>query len=314
MDWKEIRMTDKFLSYGDFGAAGDGIADDFDAIIATHATANKAGLPVKADPHALYYIGGTDKTATVQTDTDWNTARFIIDDTHTVNRRAHVFHVTSKLPTVKLKEIQPFKKNQEWLDLQLEHDSLVVAVDETTKRFIREGPNQDSGTRQTDIFILRKDGRVDKDTAVLWDFDNVTSLTAHPMDPETLTLRGGHFITLTNQAVPEYRYFERNIGVSRSNVAIDGVTHTVRGQGERGGAPYHGLLHINECANITVQNCRLSAHKIYETMGSAGTMITMGTYDITCNRSVNLLFKDCQQINDMLYFPASTPTWARPTR
>jgi hypothetical protein len=138
-------MAKQYLHYSAFGATGNGTTNDLEAIVKTHAAANEAGLPVKADPHALYYIGGADKTATVQTDTDWNTARFIIDDTHTVNRRTHVFHITSKLPTVRLTDVQPFKKDQERLDLRLEHDSLLVAIDETTKRFIREGPNQDSG-------------------------------------------------------------------------------------------------------------------------------------------------------------------------
>jgi len=37
------------IRYADFGAKGDGVADDFDAIIAAHEHANAHGLPVRAD-------------------------------------------------------------------------------------------------------------------------------------------------------------------------------------------------------------------------------------------------------------------------
>ena len=46
------------VHYRDFGAKGDGKADDINAIAATHAFANEFGLPVKADDKATYYIGG----------------------------------------------------------------------------------------------------------------------------------------------------------------------------------------------------------------------------------------------------------------
>ena len=71
-----------FVRYSDFGARGDGKTDDIDAIAATHAYANKKGLPVKADDDATYYISGKDRTAVIQTDTDFGTARFIIENLH----------------------------------------------------------------------------------------------------------------------------------------------------------------------------------------------------------------------------------------
>ena len=38
----------EYLTYEKFGAKGDGVTDDFPAIIATHEAANEQGLPVKA--------------------------------------------------------------------------------------------------------------------------------------------------------------------------------------------------------------------------------------------------------------------------
>ena len=90
-DWETLEEvgteTEKFkangfVRYSDFGARGDGKTDDIDAIAATHAYANQEGLPVKADDDATYYISGKDRTAVIQTDTDFGTARFIIENLH----------------------------------------------------------------------------------------------------------------------------------------------------------------------------------------------------------------------------------------
>src|SRR6476661_6026372 len=84
-----------FVSYSDFGAIGDGKTDDFDAIAATHAFANQYHIPVKANSKAKYYIGGKDRTVSIQTDTDFGDASFIIDDTNVRNRNLPVFMVSS---------------------------------------------------------------------------------------------------------------------------------------------------------------------------------------------------------------------------
>ena len=64
------------VRYSDFGAIGDGQTDDIDAIAATHAFANQNGLSVKANEEVTYYIGGKERTAVIQTDTDFGTAVF----------------------------------------------------------------------------------------------------------------------------------------------------------------------------------------------------------------------------------------------
>ena len=293
-------MINKPLYYNEFGAVGDGVADDFDAIIRTHAKANELGLPVHADPNAMYYIGGADKTAIIQTDTDWNSAKFIVDDTNTDNYESNIFEVKSKLEPVQITNAQSINKNQEQLDINLLYDSFVVAIDNTTKRFIREGLNVDNGSDQIDVFIVSKDGRIDPDTAVIWDFDNITSLIALPIDSEPLYLKGGIFTTVANRAESEYTYFERNILIKRSNVIIDGLTHHVIDEPKDHGAPYRGFIYMYQCANITMQNCKMTAHRTYTTIGAANLPVKMGTYDILADEAVNLVFKDCTQLNDIV--------------
>jgi len=289
-----------YVSYSEHGAVGDGKTDDFDAIIKAHAAANEAGLPVRADAGATYYIGAATKTATIQTDTDWGNAKFIIDDSKiaVANRNHHVFNVSSPLPQTRITSVQTLKKNQEKVDLSLSQESLIVVTDRGTMRYIRYGANQNNGTAQTEVFVIDKNGNIDQATPIIWDYDNITSMVAHPIDAQTLSVKGGHFTTIANQAESRYTYYSRGISITRSNVVLDGIVHEITGELDHG-APYHGFVSVSTCTSVTAQNCQFSGHKAYRTVGSAGVPVTMGTYDITVNRAANITFKDCQQINDI---------------
>lgn len=88
--------SEKFVSYEDFGARGDGITDDQKVIVSAHAYANKHNLPVKVRDNARYYIGGGDRIINIMTDTDFGNAEFIIDDTNVKKRSCPVFIVKSR--------------------------------------------------------------------------------------------------------------------------------------------------------------------------------------------------------------------------
>ena len=47
-------MSEKLVRYSDFGAVGDSVTDDFEAILAAHVYANEQGLKVVADPSKVY--------------------------------------------------------------------------------------------------------------------------------------------------------------------------------------------------------------------------------------------------------------------
>ena len=142
------------VRYSDFGAKGDGKTDDIDVIAATHAFANLHGLLVKADAGATYYIGGKERTAVIQTDTDFGTAAFIIDDTEVKNRNASVFTVSSGLKPFKLETISSLKRNQEKIDVSLPGPCLITVTNSNVKQYIRFGLNQNDGSSQTDIFVV----------------------------------------------------------------------------------------------------------------------------------------------------------------
>ena len=290
--------TRGYVRYSDFGAMGNGKTDDMDAIAATHAFANDHGLSVKADEEATYYIGGSERTALIQTSTDFGTAAFIIDDREVENRNASVFKVTSTLSSFDIKGISSLKKNQAKIDVSLPGPSLITVTNAQVRRYIRFGPNQNEGSPQTDVFVVDQAGNVDMNAPIIWDFDQVTDITALPIDEITLHITGGRFTTIANQAESRYTYYRRNIAIVRSNVIIDGLEHYIVGEGDHG-APYSGFLSISDCANVTVRNTILTGHKTYRTIGSAGRPVSMGSYDISVSRAVNVSFINCSQTNDI---------------
>lgn len=287
-----------FVQYSDFGARGDGKTDDIDAIAATHAFANQQGLRVKADDGVTYYISGKNRTAVIRTDTDFGTAAFVIDDSEVQNRNQHIFLVSSELKPFKPEGISSLIRNQEKVDLSLPGPCLITVTDSYIKRYIRYGANQNNGSSQTDIFIVDKNGKVDMDSPIIWDFDKITDITALPVDETTLTVTGGHFTTIANRDESKYNYYSRGIAIRRSNVIVDKIEHRITGEGEHG-APYGGFINIGDCSYVTVRNTILTGHKTYVTIGSAGVSVSMGTYDISINRALNVSFVNCSQTNDI---------------
>jgi hypothetical protein len=158
--------------------------------------------------------------------------------------------------------------------------------------------NQNTGASPTDIFMVDKNGKVDMNAPIIWNFEHVTNISALPIDEKPLTITGGRFTTIANKAESKYTYYSRNIAIRRSNVVIDGLEHKVTGEGDHG-APYGGFLNIGDCAYVTVRNTVLTGHKMYSTIGAAGKPVSMGTYDISANRALNVSFINCSQTNDI---------------
>ena len=288
----------KVVCYEDFGAKGDGKTDDLQAIADAHAHANEHGLPVKANDAATYYIGPKDIAVVIQTDTDFGKANFIIDDTEVENRRAHVFEVRSAHDAIQPTGFTQLKTNQPQIDADLPGACVIVVTDKSVKHYIRKGLNQNSGSPQTDVFLVDEQGRVDPKTPIIWDFEQITDVKAYPVDAQSLTIRGGRFTTIANRAESKYNYHARGFAIRRSNVIVKDLEHRITGEGEHG-APYGGFLNIAHCANVTVCDTMLSGHKTYKTIGNAGKPVSMGSYDLILDRAMNVSFINCRQFNDI---------------
>ncbi|MBR4170193.1 MAG: hypothetical protein IKR48_00920, partial [Kiritimatiellae bacterium] len=178
-------------------------------------------------------------------------------------------------------------------------DSLVVVSDNTVRRYIRYGLNQNNGQAQQEVFLANTKGEIDKATPITCDFGTISSITAHPIDPKTLTVKGGIFVTIANQETSKYNYYGRGFSIQRSNVRVESLRHEVTGEGDHG-APYGGFISVSLAANVTITNCVFTAHKTYRTIGAAGKPVSMGSYDISANRSVNVSFINCSQTTDIL--------------
>jgi hypothetical protein len=290
-----MKTTSDFVTYEDFGATGDGIADDLPAICEAHAHANAHGLPVRTRPDAIYHLGRRALTAVIATDTDWNTSRFTIDDAPpggVEDHKAPLFTVRSLLDPMDLK-IDRLVRDQQHVEVHPERDCHVMVESDTTRRYIRRGLNQNNGVPQHDVFILRRDGSIEG--PIDWDYKRITRLEAHPIDATTLTLRGGVFTTFANRMKQPvgYNYWARNIEITRSNTTVEGLTHYVVGE-TAVGHPYRGFLSAEQCANITLRDCFATPHKIYATIGAAGKPVNMGSYDIHANNVVNLHLINCR--------------------
>jgi len=290
----------KYLTYEQFGAKGDGVTDDFPAIIATHAAANEEGLPVKASDGKTYYIGNTPGTAVIRTDVDFGTARFIIDDSGVSleDRGCYIFRVESSLKPFAIDGIGSLKRDQTNIGKTLPCRCLVEVVNDNHKVYIRLGANQNSGVSQKEFFIADADGNIEPGSALIWDYDAITRITAHPIDSKLLTVKGGIFTTIANQAPSKYTYFGRGISVERSNVRIEGITHYIEGELDHG-APYDGFLCLDTAAEIVVSDCLFTAHKTFKTIGSAGVPVSMGSYDISAHGCVGVKWENCSQTTDI---------------
>lgn len=287
------------VTYERFGAAGDGKTDDQAAIVAAHAAANAKGVPVRAGDGKTYYIGGGDAVAEIRTDVDFGTAKFVIDDVNVKNRRAPLFRVVGDKRPFAVKGVRKLARGQKNIGVRLPSACLLIAENDKVRRYIRFGPNRNDGYAQREVILVGRDGAVDPRAPVVWDFEEITSLTAYPVDPRTLVIKGGEFVTIANRGESKYLYYERNIRVQRSNVRIEGLRHYVTGERDHG-SPYAGFLAIEKCADVLVTNCLFTAHRTYTTIGSAGTPVSMGSYDLNVGSAVNVSFVGCRQTTDIM--------------
>ena len=117
------------------------------------------------------------------------------------------------------------------------------------------------------------------------------------MDDTPLTVRGGIFTTIANQAKEDYRYYGRNLSVNRSNTTVDGIVYRIEGEGEHGD-PYGAFLQVSNAANVLIENCTLQAHRYYMCVGSGGgAPVGMGTYSISASFANNIIWRNCVQSN-----------------
>lgn len=310
----------RVVTYREFGAVGDGKSNDIEAIIKTHAYANQHGCKVAADKGAKYYIGFTAESAIVQTDVDFGDAEFIIDDTAPgvhEKRELPIFELRRDYPVVQYKAEDLAKVTDDtgiragdpcvpWLAKLLTKKSLVMLQNGEHFDYVRFGSNRNGGSPRHEMIIIDKDGAVDADVPVTFDYEKVTDVTVINAEDRPITVQGGKFRNICCRTVADtgfknhYSAYRRNITIFRSNVTLKNIDHAMLEEplpspSQNESYPYGGFINIQLSNNVKVIDCQLTGHTTYYEDRSHianNSSVPMGTYDLCFNSSTHIYFEN----------------------
>ncbi len=330
-------MADKkFVTYEDFGAKGDGVTQDYVAIVKAHEYANEKGLPVKAKSGAKYYINdprvdGVMTTAVIKTDVDWADAEFIVDDrdmlygTETDAWRSHsIFKALPDEERYKIEDPDVLAKvsgkihpGAEKIDLGLPYPAMIVPYASTHKVFRRLYYGGWAGSSMHELIVLDKDGNVSPETPIMFDYgDVIDCIEVIRLDVKPITITGGIFRSITcTQNILRFRddgtaynvagYVARNININRSYTVVKGVQHYIEGElpmteqvDEQG-----NIKHVC-CPYMGFFSAGFGDHITFEDCIITGrraynyyTGGACGTYSLSGNCVNKIVFKNCRQSN-----------------
>ena len=320
--------------YEDYGAVGDGVADDSEAIRAAHEAANEKGLTVIGKKDATYYIGVLDKTITIKTDTDWNGAHLIFGDKDirwddAKRRYINVFTVESDTAEESLPIPEGFtiSKGQTNIGMTFDAPTMIKLESSAEKIYMRYGENANGGVNTNEMILVDEKGNVDPSTPIQYDYSTVTKITRYSIDDKPITIGNATITTIApnpKEQTPDYEnnycYFARGIHVKRSNTTVSGIKHIVDnedmtieidrngdgvidkwGADKSYGVPYIGFFNFQICNNATMTDCLVEGHQAYSfyqgaTRNDPGNIRNeMGSYDINATDCINLSFINITQ-------------------
>ena len=308
------------VTYTAFGAVGDGVTDDSEAIRAAHKYANENGLPVYAKAGATYYIGVLDETIVIYTDTNWNGATLIFDDSQIMwddknHRGVNVFTIypDGGARYHSVPEGMSLSKGQTNIGMTFDAPCLLKIVNKNEKIYIRYGENANSGVDKSEVILVDENGNVDPSTPIQYDYKELTSLIQFSVNEKPISVGNGKIITRVPDPKyqdPDYEnnycYFSRGIMVQRSNTTIYNIEHVIEGEmmtieidrngdgvvdkwgaDKSYGVPYAGFFNFKYCYNATMTDCIVQGHQAYSFW--QGTVRNeMGSYDLSATDCVNL--------------------------
>ena len=178
--------------------------------------------------------------------------------------------------------------------------------------YIRSGRNENSGQKQSEM-ILVDSMTGDILTPIDWNYNDIEKISVFPIPNNNLEIKNGYFTTRTNNVYinsngTSSKYTQRNIYVAYTgNIKLANIYHSldetahpytnVYQTNEKANA-YYGFIKLNNSAYINLYNIQLTPH-------SYDSNTSVGTYDLTFDNSVNLVFNNvgyyCNDINELCY-------------
>lgn len=238
------------VHYEDYGAVGDGVADDFAAIRAAHTYANQGGQKVYAQEGAVYAIYANSFISTIQikTDVDFCGATFIVDDTGSMaymNRTKALFTLVRDAAGNSMSQplisqlfgdvtVKAGDTALPWIADRLTSEvSLVQLRNANHRDYVRHGANQNSGSERREVLVVYRDGTLSEDTPVAFDYDEITKLIIWDATEKPIRVGNGTFHNICNRTVPEtdymvkYHSYNRGFKIERCNSVLYDLTHRI---------------------------------------------------------------------------------------
>ena len=209
--------TKNYVAYEDFGAVGDGVADDFAAIYRAHEYANEKRLPVRAKDDATYYINrpivdGEIKEIIVKTPTNWGEAHFVIDDREISafkKDESYAWHskqIFKVMPYAPMERIENeetlkavvaggLKRGATRVALKLGYPALIMPYNNLEKIYKRRGYGAWMGKTMHEVIVIDGEGNISEETPIMFEYNHIDYIEVIGIDIETMTIEGGIFTT-----------------------------------------------------------------------------------------------------------------------
>ena len=296
----ELIINNNQVCYNQFGAHGDGRTDEWDYLNKTHIFANKYGYTVIGCSTSTYYVKDLKGWIVVRTNVDLCGAHFIIDDRVDATYRSRWLFGILGSDVVTLPESDlpsSLKAGQKYIESLANYKNIIITFNNTNKKLYREGVNS-SDVASLSETVRVQNGYLLDDLA--FDYDTVTGATYRDLTTDMenpIEFKNGTFTTYAN-TIDSYSYWQRTLYFRRSNIRISGINYYIEKEDDtETSAPYQGFISIDNSSNVTIENCKLQAHKMYQ---DEITTAWKGSYSLNFSHSCDIFCKNIQQVDGIL--------------